>query len=87
LRELYVHVSVFDDDEDEIQLNTDMATTFNLRKHNFNPEAAGREKVIQTQLHSVKRAELADLQGAFLHFAAATRIILSFIISNLLLCR
>ena len=32
------------------------------RNNVSNPEVAGREKVIQTQLNSVKRAELADLQ-------------------------
>eukprot|EP00984_Skeletonema_dohrnii_P019405 scaffold9263_cov84-Skeletonema_dohrnii-CCMP3373.AAC.2 len=32
-------------------------------KHKNDPEAAGRAKVMQTQLHSVKRAELANLQG------------------------
>ena len=32
-------------------------------EHKHNPEAAGKEKVIQTQLHSTRRSELADLQG------------------------
>ena len=39
-----------------------MATMINS-KHKSNPEAAGREKVIQSQLHSTRRAELADLLG------------------------
>eukprot|EP00984_Skeletonema_dohrnii_P003545 scaffold1192_cov83-Skeletonema_dohrnii-CCMP3373.AAC.3 len=32
-------------------------------KHKNDPEAAGRAKVMQTQLHSVKRAELTNLLG------------------------
>ncbi len=38
------------------------ATSINSRNRS-NPEAAGRKKVIQTQLHSAKRAAMADLQG------------------------
>ena len=47
---------------DEIQRHIKRATDIN-RKHPHNPEAAGEEKVIQTQLNSAKRAELAELQG------------------------
>jgi hypothetical protein len=50
------------DTDDEIQTHIFAATAINTR-HKFNPKSAGREKVIQTQLHSVKRAALADLQG------------------------
>eukprot|EP00985_Skeletonema_marinoi_P006858 scaffold3000_cov98-Skeletonema_marinoi.AAC.1 len=39
-----------------------MATQINTKNEN-NAEAAGREKVTQTQLNSERRAELADLQG------------------------
>jgi len=48
-------VEILDEDE-EIQTHIDMATKINS-KHESNPEAAGREKVIQAQLHSTKRAE------------------------------
>jgi hypothetical protein len=50
------------DTDDEIETHIFAATAINTR-HKFNPKSAGREKVIQTQLRSVKRAELADLQG------------------------
>lgn len=33
------------------------------RNYEYDLEAAGREKVIQTQLHSGTRAQLANLQG------------------------
>jgi len=49
-------------DNDEIQAHINMATRIN-GSSGSSPESAGREKVIQTQLTSVKRAELADLQG------------------------
>ena len=39
-----------------------MATQINTKNEN-NAEAAGRKKMIQTQLNSERRAELADLQG------------------------
>jgi len=45
----------------EIQRHIGEAITIS-RNNVSNPEVAGREKVIQTQLNSVKRAELADLQ-------------------------
>jgi len=48
--------------DEEIQKEINFATKIN-RNHDGNPDAAGREKVIQTQLHSVRRSELADLQG------------------------
>eukprot|EP00985_Skeletonema_marinoi_P004786 scaffold2079_cov142-Skeletonema_marinoi.AAC.5 len=54
-------LEILDEDED-IQWHIIMATQINT-KNKHNPEAAGREKVIQTQLHSEIRAELADLQG------------------------
>lgn len=46
--------------EEEFQKQINFATRIN-RNHERN--AAGREKVIQTQLHSARRSELADLQG------------------------
>eukprot|EP00984_Skeletonema_dohrnii_P020967 scaffold10364_cov155-Skeletonema_dohrnii-CCMP3373.AAC.4 len=45
----------------EIQARIDVATLIN--RNQDNPEAAGREKVIQTQLRSANRAELCRLQG------------------------
>ena len=54
-------LEILDADED-IQRHIIMATQINTKNKN-NPEAAGREKVIQTQLHSEIRAELAVLQG------------------------
>ena len=53
-------ISVFDNEEIQQQING--ATLIN-RMNKGNPEAAGREKVIRTQLNSVTRAKLADLQG------------------------
>jgi len=50
----------FNVDEEEFQKQINFATRIN-RNHERN--AAGREKVIQTQLHSARRSELADLQG------------------------
>jgi hypothetical protein len=46
----------------EIQQHIDGATLIN-RENEHNPEAAGRAKVIQSQLHSGKRAALCRLQG------------------------
>jgi len=46
----------------DIQRHIIMATQINTKNEN-NAEAAGREKVTQTQLNSERRAELADLQG------------------------
>ena len=46
----------------EIQRHIDMATMINS-KHKSSPEAAGRKKLIETQLNSAKRAALANLQG------------------------
>ena len=48
------------DEVSEIQTHIKMATQIN--RNQDNPEAAGREKVIQTQLHSANRAELCRLQ-------------------------
>ena len=46
-------------DRDDIQLQIDIAVAINR----YDPGNAGRVKVIHTQLNSVKRAELAGLQG------------------------
>ena len=51
------------DANEEILRHIDVATRINKRYIHENPEAAGREKVIETQLHSVKRAILQSLQG------------------------
>ena len=51
----------FETDE-EIQRHIDIAVRINNR-NDYNQEAAGREKVIQTQLHSGTRAALCRLQG------------------------
>ena len=48
--------------DDEIQRRINMAVDINKR-HERVAAGAGKEKVILTQLHSDKRAELADLQG------------------------
>ena len=48
--------------DDEILRRINMAVDIN-RKHEGVAAGAGKEKVILTQLHSGKRAELADLQG------------------------
>jgi hypothetical protein len=50
------------DADEEIQTHIDMATYINT-KNKRNPEAAGRKKMIQTQLNSGRRAEFAALQG------------------------
>ena len=51
----------YEDEEDEqIQRHIDMATAINSEN---SPENAASSKVIQFQLNSVKRGELADLQG------------------------
>ncbi|KAK1746036.1 hypothetical protein QTG54_002643 [Skeletonema marinoi] len=56
------------DADDEIQRHINEATEISRNNVNSwnnvsNPEAAGREKVIKTQLHSEIRAELCRLQG------------------------
>eukprot|EP00984_Skeletonema_dohrnii_P006991 scaffold2487_cov98-Skeletonema_dohrnii-CCMP3373.AAC.9 len=56
------------DADDEIQRHINMATKISRNNVNSwnnvsNPEAAGREKVIKTQLHSEIRADLCRLQG------------------------
>eukprot|EP00985_Skeletonema_marinoi_P029398 scaffold27786_cov146-Skeletonema_marinoi.AAC.2 len=48
--------------DEEIQRHIDIAVRINNR-NDYNQEAAGREKVIQTQLHSGTRAALCRLQG------------------------
>jgi len=50
------------DVNNQIQRHIDMATGINAQKR-MNPETAGNEKVIQTQLNSSRRAALAKLQG------------------------
>jgi len=58
-----IYIDVTDHDQGEVvQTHIGTATSINERNQ-YNPEAAGKEKVIQTQLHSGKRAKLADLQG------------------------
>ena len=47
--------------DDQIQKLLDTAADIN--RNADSPEASGREKVIRTQLHSERRAELADIQG------------------------
>eukprot|EP00984_Skeletonema_dohrnii_P014258 scaffold5971_cov111-Skeletonema_dohrnii-CCMP3373.AAC.3 len=54
-------LEILDADED-IQRHIIMATQINTKNKNT-PEAAGRKKMIQTQLNSGRRAELAALQG------------------------
>ena len=51
-----------DPDDEIIKMHINNAVAINMRNKD-NPEVADREKVIQTQLHSETRAELADLQG------------------------
>ena len=52
------------DADDKIQRHIYEATEINsIYEGVSNPEAAGREKLIQTQLHSEKRAALCRLQG------------------------
>jgi Ran GTPase-activating protein (RanGAP) involved in mRNA processing and transport len=65
LEYLYVQVEEVDHDVNgRIRQHIANALEVN-RKYSYENEleAAGREKVIQTQLHSVTRAELANLQG------------------------
>jgi hypothetical protein len=50
------------DANDEIQTHINMATQININ-YEGNTELAGREKMIQSQLHSETRAILASLQG------------------------
>ena len=57
LHELSVQLS---DSDAQIQDHIDNAIEINS---NSNPEAAGREKVIQTQLNSDTRSKLAEIQG------------------------
>ena len=60
----YVNVNSINDQNDvekQIQRHIDMATQINEEEDN--PKAAARAKVIKSQLHSGRRAELAELQG------------------------
>ena len=50
------------DPHEEIKTHIHVATMIN-RRSGSDPNAAGRKKVIQTQLHSQNRAELCRLQG------------------------
>ena len=50
------------DEDSDIQQHINHAVDYHVDEEN-DPEEAGREKVIQTQLNSVERAELAALQG------------------------
>ena len=56
----HLHVECNEEDE-QIQMRIDSATDINWNEDS--PGAAGRAKVIQTQLHSERRAQLAELQG------------------------
>ncbi len=49
-------------EDEQIQRQIDMATNENDRCGN-DPEAAGKQKILQTQLNNSIRAELAELQG------------------------
>jgi len=63
LRYLYVRVEEVDHDVNgHIRQRIDNALEIH-RNYEYDLEAAGREKVIQTQLHSGTRAQLANLQG------------------------
>jgi len=60
LEHVCVKLLLLDEEVSEIQTRIDMATQIN--RNLDNPEAAGREKVIQTQLRSANRAEMCRLQ-------------------------
>jgi hypothetical protein len=66
LRYLYLkHINpdgLYADVKSQIQRQIDNALEININ-HEDDPEAAGKEKVIRSQLHSSTRAELAELQG------------------------
>ena len=65
LKELFVHHVNYDDlsvADKKIQLEINSATSINWRMFR-KPEAAGAEKLIKTQLNSVKRSVLAGIQG------------------------
>ena len=57
-----IFVDKFDSDAEEIGKQINAATLIN-RTTKGNLDAGGRAKVIRTQLNSLRRAELADLQG------------------------
>ncbi len=57
-----IHSSYLHDADEQIQMLIEYAAGINLR-NSSNLEAAGREKVIKTQLHSKTRAKLAEIQG------------------------
>ena len=48
---------------DEIQRHINVATSINWQCRESNSEAAGKAKIIQTQLHSERRVELCRLQN------------------------
>ena len=62
LKYIYISTGEPSDSNQKIQTNVEMAADIN-GKNQYRPEAAGREKVIQTQLHSGARVELCRLQG------------------------
>ena len=47
----------------DLDRHISIAMEINADNNVSNPEAAGREKVVETQLHHERRAELAALQG------------------------
>mmetsp|Transcript_1997 Transcript_1997/g.3176 ORF Transcript_1997/g.3176 Transcript_1997/m.3176 type:complete len:440 (-) Transcript_1997:76-1395(-) len=56
------HNELDPDPHEEIQTHVNVATEINGNSGS-DPEAAGKEKVIQTLLHSMKRSQLCRLQG------------------------
>jgi len=61
LRELNVKDQ---NDQNDMQIQQHINKAAHINANNAsNPEAVGKEKVIQTQLNSTQRAELAELQG------------------------
>jgi len=61
LQNIYINPGEPSDPNQKIQTNIKMATEVNV-KNRYSTEAAGREKVIQTQLHVTNRVELCRLQ-------------------------
>eukprot|EP00985_Skeletonema_marinoi_P005569 scaffold2421_cov145-Skeletonema_marinoi.AAC.11 len=62
LEYMYINPGEPSDPNQKIQTNIKMATNINVKNRESSPEAAGREKVIQTQLHVTNRVELCRLQ-------------------------
>jgi len=56
------HNELDPDPHEEIQTHVNVATEINGNSGS-DPEAAGKEKIIQTLLHSMKRSQLCRLQG------------------------